>query len=910
MVANVQHVRLEELFNAAINKHTPEERAAFLEDVCADNPLLRATIESLVKAHDEAGTFLDSAAVDTEATRIGASSAEPPGTRIGPYKILQQIGEGGFGIVYMAEQEEPVRRKVALKIIKLGMDTKQVIARFEAERQALALMDHPNIATVLDAGATETGRPYFVMELVKGIKITDYCNRNRLSTQRRLDLFLQVCHAVQHAHQKGIIHRDLKPSNVLVTLHDSQPVPKVIDFGIAKATSYRLTDKTLFTELHQFIGTPEYMSPDQAEISGLDVDTRTDIYSLGVLLYELLTGTTPLDAKTLRQASLGEIQRIIREVDPPKPSTRVATLATAGAELARQHQADRRALIRLIRGDLDWIVMKAIEKDRTRRYETAHELAADVQRHLNHEPVLAGPPRVTYKLRKFVQRNRVPVVASSLVAASLVCGLVLATAFFLQASRERDTAQAAEARALAAKARADQETRRSQRIADLLQDLFVSSDPQQALTRVADVEQTIQIAREVFGNDHGTVAATLSSRALQLQSAGELEAAERFYREALHIWRERYDDNVNVAETLRALGRLQLIKGDEAAAEETFRESTRITRALPGAETVMLAETLGLLAQVLVNRGEYGEAEDLLRDSLRIRKAVAPQQRLQIAVTTDALADVLIISDQYQDVEAIMPEVLAAWRQALPADSTLLARTLSEMAVYHLDRDELDTADGLLQEALAIYAAAPEPAMRQQTTALRAMFGILKSRNELAAAVPLAMGAVNAVQRVQDIWQGAWARRQTVDDCWELALDPRRDREEYEIALGTVRVGFSETPDDVRLVNVLGALQYRLGYFEEALLTLAQSGLDFRQQPEGPEPACVAFIAMAHHRLGHAAEAQAALERFRNILRQPEIARTAGCQALRAEAERLIGGAPERPTPAPDRGNLRRSEGP
>src|SRR5262245_46443835 len=365
------------------------QRAAYLEEACAGDAALRRQVEALLKAHEQAEDFLASPPTGPASKRAELENSpltEQPGDQIGRYKLLEKLGEGGFGVVYMAEQKEPVKRRVALKIIKVGMDTREVVARFEAERQALALMDHPNIAKIHDAGSTETGRPYFVLELVRGIKITDYCDERNVSTRKRLELFTLVCQAVQHAHQKGIIHRDLKPSNILVTVNDGVPMPKIIDFGIAKATQMELTEKTVFTRFQQFIGTPAYMSPEQAELTSVDVDTRSDIYSLGVLLYELLTGKTPFDANELLKAGLDEMRRVIREKEPERPSTRLTR------ELARQRvstQSEIRNPKSEIDKDLDWIVMKCLEKDRARRYETANGLATDIQRHLNNEPVVA-----------------------------------------------------------------------------------------------------------------------------------------------------------------------------------------------------------------------------------------------------------------------------------------------------------------------------------------------------------------------------------------------------------------------------------------------------------------------------------------------------------------------------------------
>ena len=629
--------------------------------------VLRRDVESLL-LHSEQETTAVSIPRPGDSRIIDRGPiSEGPGTRIGVYKILQQIGEGGFGVVYMAEQERPVRRKVALKIIKLGMDTKQVIARFEAERQALALMDHPNIAKVLDAGATETGRPYFVMELVRGIPITHYCDQQRLNTRQRLGLFMHVCYAIAHAHQKGIIHRDIKPSNVLVTLHDDTPVPKVIDFGIAKATSSRLTDKTLFTEFRQFIGTPEYMSPDQADISGLDIDTRTDIFSLGVLLFELLTGTTPLDPQTLRTAP--DIQRIIREAEPPLPSTRVHSLgrragqgqkgngeargSSAGGgsssdspsspksslqDIARQRRVEPSGLSRMLRGDLDWIVMKAMEKDRTRRYQTANELAADVKRHLSNEPVLAGPPSAVYTMRKFIRRHRLGVTVTMLMAATVLAGLSLASVGFVRASSE---------------------AAHSREVSDFLQSVIIDVDQKGG---DLSVDEVVERGRSLFGDDHAIVGNLLTTRASSLSAAGRMEEAIMAQREAL-----------------------------------AFLEKAN------GAEHPSVAAATSRLAELLEERRELTEAEQLYRTALEMKRDLFGQNSKQVADALESLTSLLVETGgqtAHEEIKSLWRQTIDAYQATLGADEPTTVKQLCQFACWMMKSGYSEDAAALLPQAV------------------------------------------------------------------------------------------------------------------------------------------------------------------------------------------------------------------
>ena len=586
---NPKHPRAEEVFGAALDLADPQGRAEYLARVCAGDEVLRQQVQTLLAAHAQARTFLERPPSGL-AERAGGTvvvGAEPglpppvgeaPGDRIGPYKLLEMIGEGGFGVVWVAEQSSPVHRRVALKVLKPGMDTREVVARFEAERQALALMDHPGIAQVFDGGATASGRPYVVMELVRGVAITRYCDDHRLTTDERLRLFCEVCRAVQHAHQKGIIHRDLKPSNILVTELDGQPQPKIVDFGVAKAREQPLTGKTLFTRAGQMLGTPAYMSPEQTGLGGLDVDTRSDVYALGVILYELLTGRTPFEAQPHPETGYATILDTIRHVDPPKPSARLQRLSPAEVTtLAGCHREEPRRLGRLLRGEMDWIVMKCLEKDRARRYATAYGLALDLERHLNHEPILARPPTALYRLRKLVRRNRLLFAAAGAVGLALVIG---AGVSLWQAS------QAQVARRLAENARGDAE----QLLTFLLADFY---DELQPLGRLDTVGKLAERMVQYYDGLPASLRApeTQRNRALALARLGLVRAlqgdagAAQPIAAATNLFRARRaqgdasrETTVGLGVSLYAQSVLEEVQGDFVGEAAALREATALLR--------------------------------------------------------------------------------------------------------------------------------------------------------------------------------------------------------------------------------------------------------------------------------------------------------------------------------------------
>ncbi len=735
--------RVEAIFHAALELSESTARGAYLGTECGDDLALEMRVRRLLEAHENPEGLLGDAPFSPEVEeQMARLKPEEEGERIGPYKLLQQIGEGGFGTVWMAEQDQPVRRRVALKILKMGMDTKEVIARFEQERQALAMMEHPNIAKVFDAGATQYGRPFFVMELVRGVKITDYCDQQELPTSERLALFIHVCQAVQHAHQKGIIHRDLKPSNILVTINDGEPVPKVIDFGVAKATQGRLTDGTFFTQFEQMVGTPLYMSPEQAELTSLDIDTRSDIYSLGVLLYELLTGRTPIDTATMARAGMDEIRRIIREVDPPRPSARVKTLD--GNELttaAKRRHTEAAKLPGALRGDLDWIVMKCLEKDRKRRYDTANGLAADLKRHLANEIVSARPPTAAYLVGKLVRRHRGLVGAALAVLIALCAGLIASLWLYRREVLAREHAIAEEHKAEVASAKSAEAARFLKEMLQsvgpsvargrdtvLLREILdkaaervgtkLRAQPEveaemrttlgEVYLQLADyghaemmMHEALALTRQIFDDGHGEVATAMGNLGRTLLERGKWDEAETQMRGALAIQRRVLGaEHLDVASTLSALASVRFEQHQWDDAEKLAREALGMRKRLAAPESVVPAASLAQVAEIIGNRRKLDEAERLIREALQIFAKCSGADDMATLDTRSRLASILTSQGKFAEAADIYREVLATKRRLYGENHPSIAGTLQDLGVVLMEQKNDAEAEAILKQAL------------------------------------------------------------------------------------------------------------------------------------------------------------------------------------------------------------------
>jgi non-specific serine/threonine protein kinase/serine/threonine-protein kinase len=725
-----RHARAKKIF-AVVCARPPDEWPDLLAKTCADDPELRDEVESLLRYHD---------CSPEEGPTVGLEGLElKSGERIAHYSIQRLLGEGGMGEVWEAEQREPVRRRVALKLIRAGMNNKEVVARFESERQALALMDHPNIARVFDAGATEQGRPYFVMEYVQGERITAYCDRHRLTTRERLGLFIEVCDGVQHAHHKGVIHRDIKPSNLLVSIQDDRPMPKIIDFGVAKATSRRLTDKTMVTQLGMLIGTPEYMSPEQAEMTTLDIDTRTDVYSLGVVLYELLVGAPPFEFDELRRAGVDELRRKVREDEPPSPSNRFISLGGTSTRIAAERRTDPPSLARQLRGELDWIVMRALEKDRTRRYASPAELAADIRRHLNDEPVLAGPPSTVYRVRKFVRRHRLGVTAASMVLLALVIGATAVTFGML--------------RARTAEAGAKQDAATAEQVSGFLVGLFQVSDPSRARGNTITAREILdEGARRIRGEliDQPEVQARMMATiGAVYRGLGLYDSAQELLEEALVI-REAHlaPDDPAILWNLFDLAWLAMELNDYTRAVEITERSMPLARQILDPDSAELARVLAGVGMVRWDQQRYEESEELLRRAVAIWDQKSAVSDPFLGTALDGLGRALTQKGQLDQALEYLERAQTFRRETLGPDHPDMAASMMFLAKLHERRGEQAQAQALYQLALEMVERTRGPNHPTMVEALRLNAGFFYHRGELDKARSFYERALDLVEQV------------------------------------------------------------------------------------------------------------------------------------------------------------------
>lgn len=785
-MANERWGRAKRLVAAALALDT-EEQAAFLNGLGDSD--LREQVESLLAAKDDTGQDADSVTVDKSTAIKPLSPDTNAPERIGPYRILRQVGEGGMGIVYEAAQEKPVRRKVALKLVKWGMDTKAVIARFETERQALALMNHPNISSVFDAGATEAGRPYFAMEYVQGIPITEYCDKHRLTIEQRLRLFIQVCEGVQHAHQKGIIHRDIKPSNVLVALQDDKPVPKIIDFGVAKATSQRLTEHTIATELGQLVGTPEYMSPEQAEMTNLDIDTRTDVYSLGVLLYELLVGAQPFDFQKLRKEGLSDFQRRLREDEPPRPSTKVGSLGEDSTSSASNRRVELRVLERQLRGDLDWITVKAIEKDRTRRYETANAFALDIQRFLDNEPIRARAPTTRYRFERFVRRHRLGVAFGAGLVVLLLAFAVAMAAQADRIARERD--------------RANREALAATEVSQYLTNLFRVADPSRArgntitareiLDKGArDIDQSLADQPEVKARLLSTIGEVYSNLGLNSEAETFLEQAVLLRTES--IGREHLD----TLETLQSLANLYWSQDSLDKAEPIYEEVIEARTRLLGEEHPATLKATFDLASLYFVQGRYEEMEALSKQVLAVQRRVLGESHPDTLATLNNLAVLYNSQKRHEEAVGVLDEVLRGEKAELGDDHPSVLNTAHNLASVLSRMDQLDRAELLLTEVIDARARVLGPD-HQRTVTSKLQLAILYTKAERFQEAEPLFDAVVA-QRLKDLGEQHRSTLTAFNARARLFADQGRYERAEEELLAVYRV--TSSPNSEHPLNV------------------------------------------------------------------------------------------------------------
>ncbi len=880
------------------------QREGYLRDACAADSALFQEAMTLISDETRATDLIKTGGVagllDTRTTEdLLRAPSEPLHSRIGPYRIIETLGEGGMGAVYLAEQEEPIRRRVALKLVKLGMDTKEVLARFDTERQALAMMDHPNVARVHDAGSTDMGRPYFVMEYVDGTPITDFCDAGRLSTRERLELFVPVCQAIHHAHQKGIIHRDVKPSNVLVALHEGKPVPKVIDFGIAKATSEGLTEQTAFTAMGQVIGTPEYMSPEQATGAVEGVDTTTDVYSLGVLLYEILTGSLPFETKEFRRAGWETVVKTIREVEPPKPSTRISTIGAGAAEVAAKRRTSVTGLRRQLRGDLDWVVMKAMEKVRSRRYSSAAEFGADVERYLGNLPVAASPPSTIYRMRKFARRYRTALA----IAAFIIVSLSYAA---FESNRQR---------AAAVSARDESEV-----VTTFLSDMLGAVAPDQSgrevsVRQVLDqaegkigeklkgrpliqarlmntmgnvyrklgladkarplLEGSLAFREKELGRNHPDVAQSLNDIGGLARMEGDRKRAKELFEQALAI-RERTlpPDHPDVARSLNNVGIILQETGESEAALLIYQRILPMQEKALGPDHADVGRTHHNIANLLIGTGDYKAALPHIDLAVRIKEKALGPDHIEVARSLSIKGSALYYLRDYATARRLMERMVSISEKALGPDHPELGQALNGLGAVLLTLEDYEAARTILERALSIIEKGFGPTHGLLDGPLRNLGKLCSETGDYATASKylaramsideVAFGAASREISAPLLEMGVLNRRmgdhESAKKCLDRALSIR------EKALGP------EHPDVAEVLVHMGELEHEMRDDERARKHMDRA-LSIREQALGPEHRDVAetleILASFLRDVGDSAKASA-LEARANGIREKQ----------------------------------------